>query len=185
MNYEPLDSLPYLDSDPTDLERNQIDELIREELKDIDIDKQLHPSIDQTKLKISLIEGITKPINEEQNDNFTIGGIDMSRYSNLSDYKILQISTSYTYLKKLSNVLQIKYTNNQWLINNDQLKHNNELIRQEIVNKRQKIDEINSYRQLKQQEIKPMLDYLNNKWEESLNNNINLGIEILKLKTKP
>lgn len=178
MNYEPLDLLPYIDEEISDLERSQIDQLIAEELTNQDTTK-LHPSITPEVLSIPLIKDIQQIDNI---DEFTLGGIDLSRYNDLTNEDILKTSMVYTYLKKQSSLLDLKFGKNQWLINNSQLKHSNDLIQEEISNKRQRINQLNEYRAIKQQEVKPMLDYLSNRWEESISKNVDLGIEILKLR---
>ncbi len=66
-------------------------------------------------------------------------------------------------------------------MNNDQFEHSNEQIRQELTSKKRKIDEINSDRKNMQLEAKPVIDYLEERWNQGIKNNVDIGVETIKL----
>ncbi|KAH3674265.1 hypothetical protein WICPIJ_009628 [Wickerhamomyces pijperi] len=180
--YEPLDSLPYIDDDISDLQRTQIDDLISKELSTQDL-TQLHPSITVTKPDISLIRNIKE--DQILKEDFTLGGVDLQRYSsNLTNSETLQQTISYTYLQSQSMLLSLTHSPNQWLTTNSQLQQANSLLESETRTKRQKINEINDYRETKQLEVKPTLRYLEEQWEGSIQRNLDLGVELLRMRVE-
>ncbi|CCH45329.1 Pre-mRNA-splicing factor [Wickerhamomyces ciferrii] len=181
MNYEPLDSLPYIDQDITDQERQSVERLILDELKSTDISK-IHSKVDEL-YPLPEPSSIVSNIKEEQfsDPDFTLGGIDLSKYSNLDDLESLQNSIVFTDLRNKSLKLANKFGKNQWLLGNDLHQYSNEQISEELQNKRRKINDINYERKQIQLEAKPVIDYLEQRWQQGIKSNVDIGVEVIKL----
>ncbi|ONH68570.1 Pre-mRNA-splicing factor SPF27 [Cyberlindnera fabianii] len=203
MNYEPLDSLPcmYLldnlsgrseahtnrintdiDPDITEQERAEIDKLIAEELKDFDL-SQIHQKVDKI-FPLPDVPRLISNINPEdlQRDDFTLTGIDLEKYSDLENPESLQKSIAFTYLRNVSLKLNKQLGKNQWLIANEELSQADEMIKDEVSRKKRRIHEVNAERKTIQTEVKPVVDYLQERWMQSIQKNVDLGVAILQLK---
>ncbi|CDR45011.1 CYFA0S16e01112g1_1 [Cyberlindnera fabianii] len=203
MNYEPLDSLPcmYLldnlsgrseahtnrintdiDPDITEQERAEIDKLIAEELKDFDL-SQIHQKVDKI-FPLPDVPRLISNINPEdlQRDDFTLTGIDLEKYSDLENPESLQKSIAFTYLRNVSLKLNKQLGKNQWLIANEELSQADEMIKDEVSRKKRRIQEVNAERKTIQTEVKPVVDYLQERWMQSIQKNVDLGVAILQLK---
>lgn len=122
---------------------------------------------------------------DELNDpGFSLGGVDLSHYSNLDNPESLQKSFVFTILRNKSLKLASKFGKNQWLISNDQFEYSNNQIKEELNHKKRKIDVINSERKTMQLEAKPVIDYLEDRWNQGIRNNVDIGVETIKLQLK-
>lgn len=199
MDYEPLESLPckliYLflaycdfsnsfqdiDEDITDEERQNIQTLILEELSTTDL-RKIHPKVDELYPLPKPHALISNFKDEELNDpEFSLGGVDLSDYSNLENPESLQKSLVFTSLRNKSLRLASNFGKNQWLLSNDLFEESNNQIREELNYKKRKIDEVNAERKAIQLEAKPVIDYLEERWNQGIKSNVDIGVEVLKL----
>ncbi|ODQ59648.1 hypothetical protein WICANDRAFT_78285 [Wickerhamomyces anomalus NRRL Y-366-8] len=109
MNYEPLDSLPYIDEDVTDEERQNIEKLILEELSLIKLN-EIHPKVKEL-YTLPQPHHLIADIGEEEltDPGFSLGGIDLSDYSNLENTESLQKSLVFTSLRNKSLKLSSQF----------------------------------------------------------------------------
>jgi len=173
-----------IDQDITDEERYDVEKLILQELKSTDLNK-IHPKVDELYPLPEAHKLISQITTEELEDpNFSLGGIDLSDYSNLENPESLQKSLVFTSLRNKSLRIASKFGKNQWLISNDLFEESNNQIREEVQNKKRKIDEINYERKSMQLEAKPVIDYLEDRWNQGIKNNVDIGIEVIKLQVE-
>lgn len=170
-----------IDEDVTDEERQNIEKLILEELSLIKLN-EIHPKVKEL-YTLPQSHHLIADIGEEEltDPGFSLGGIDLSDYSNLENTESLQKSLVFTSLRNKSLKLSSQFGKNQWLLSNDQFEHSNEQIKQELNSKKRKIDEINLDRKNMQLEAKPVIDYLEERWNQGIKNNVDIGVETIKL----
>jgi hypothetical protein len=169
-----------VDRDLTDDEREQIQALINKELHGQDLGV-IHPMVDQVFPLPSRSKLIAEvPDKDLEDQEFTLGGIDIDHYSNLETDDAIQQSIAYTYLRQSSLKVHFKVGNDQWLINNDEQERLNEMVEQEVERKKRRINDINAERQRIQSEVKPVLDYLDERWIQGVQKNLELGIGMLQ-----
>lgn len=171
-----------IDPDITEQERAEIDKLIAEELKDFDL-SQIHQKVDKI-FPLPDVPRLISNINPEdlQRDDFTLTGIDLEKYSDLENPESLQKSIAFTYLRNVSLKLNKQLGKNQWLIANEELSQADEMIKDEVSRKKRRIQEVNAERKTIQTEVKPVVDYLQERWMQSIQKNVDLGVAILQLK---
>lgn len=171
-----------IDPDITEQERAEIDKLIAEELKDFDL-SQIHQKVDKI-FPLPDVPRLISNINPEdlQRDDFTLTGIDLEKYSDLENPESLQKSIAFTYLRNVSLKLNKQLGKNQWLIANEELSKADEMIKDEVSRKKRRIQEVNAERKTIQTEVKPVVDYLQERWMQSIQKNVDLGVAILQLK---
>lgn len=171
-----------IDPDITEQERAEIDKLIAEELKDFDL-SQIHQKVDKI-FPLPVVPRLISNINPEdlQRDDFTLTGIDLEKYSDLENPESLQKSIAFTYLRNVSLKLNKQLGKNQWLIANEELSQADEMIKDEVSRKKRRIQEVNAERKTIQTEVKPVVDYLQERWMQSIQKNVDLGVAILQLK---
>lgn len=171
-----------IDPDITEQERAEIDKLIAEELKDFDL-SQIHQKVDKI-FPLPDVPRLISNINPEdlQRDDFTLTGIDLEKYSDLENPESLQKSIAFTYLRNVSLKLNKQLGKNQWLIANEELSQADEMIKDEVSRKKRRIHEVNAERKTIQTEVKPVVDYLQERWMQSIQKNVDLGVAILQLK---
>lgn len=172
-----------MDRDLTEEERAQIQALIDEELKTQDINV-IHPQVDALypmPHQPALIKHIS-PEDVENNEEFTLGGVDIQRYSNLEDSEALQQSLAYTYLRQSSLRVHAHIGNNQWLAENELQEFTNRMLEDEVGRKRQVVNGVNSERKRLQGEVQPVVEYLEARWVQSVQKNVQLGVSILQEK---
>jgi hypothetical protein len=171
-----------VDRDLTDDEREQIQALINKELHGQDLGV-IHPIVEQIfplPSKSKLIAEI--PDKDLEDQDFTLGGIDIDHYSNLETDDAIQQSIAYTYLRQCSLKVHFRVGNHQWLINNDEQERLNEMVEQEVKRKKRRINDINAERQRIQSEVKPVVDYLDERWIQGVQKNIELGAGMLQVR---
>lgn len=167
-----------IDGDLSEDERLCVEQLILEEVGDTE---SMHPSVESV-YPMPTASGILGELTEEEilSKDFTLGGIDMQRYDQLDDADCLQMLLSYTYLR--ANSLRICQDEcvSQWTQCNEEQSLVNGSLSAEISRKRRKIESINAQRQLEQEEAHPLLSYLEHRWVQGIQKNVQLGIELLK-----
>lgn len=136
---------------------------------------------------------------DESNIGIIENGIDMSRYSQFTAknesgketilYDNMYSTLSYSLLQNRNLSL---LSQNEDQIRNLQLQHLNNLtvIEEEYTNdlhqKRQRIDDVNTTRKRRQvEDFKPVNDYLNDRWKEGIKSVVDLGIEAGRMNMNP
>lgn len=192
------DSLVYIDEDVTDWQRDEVNNMILQELARMNI-QEPHLSLENRFLPndrddVALLKEIY--LREEQEElvlddtTFSIGGVDMSKYTNLTteeneiNYENLYLSLSHSILRKRSLTLA-SVTNdvnkNKWLITNDNLAQYNQSLEEEVMKKRKAVDEINVSRKKQQMDFKPTNDVLETSWQDAVKECIDIGVECASL----
>lgn len=173
-----------IDEDVTEEDRHNIEKLILEELSTTNLGK-IHPKVDELYPLRDPHPLISKFTDEQLNDpEFSLGGVDLSDYSNLDNPESLQKSLVFTSLRNKSLRLASKFGKNQWLLSNDLFEESNNQIREELNYKKRKIDEVNLERKTIQLEAKPVIDYLEERWNQGIKSNVDIGVEVLKLQAE-
>lgn len=156
---------------------DHIKNLIDSELKKIDTSK-LHPSIkinQNTNSIIPISENGIKPFMEK----------DLSeKYTKTSTIDDLKLLASYSQLRLIKDKTIDSITNNNFLLENLLLLESQEKVNElnelkEILNKKRKsLDELSDNRRKQIKSFKPVNDFLYNRWNEKINELIQLELEL-------
>lgn len=157
--------------------------MIEQELVQAELEKyqnQVEELFPAVKERSEILNGVDTK-NLKEGDDFSLGGIDIQKYSDLEDDTNVAKSVIYSDLRLSSLELLGEFGENQLLLNNESLKQLNYQLSEANESKKRKIDDLNAYRQSLQEGSKDMIDYLNNRWKEGIKTNVELGIESLKM----
>ncbi len=194
-----LDTLSYIDDDISVSDRENSEAQITEELKKIHqtalsskVEKLL-PSIPLTNsllnLEIGKLEKLPKKNLKTIFNDYTMGGVDMSRYSNLYedsnnenlDHLRAYVALAYTSNRLRSNNLLGEYGKNHWLRTVDDTSNILGLLERNVEKKRKDVEEINSNRKKQQLDAQPRLSYLEEQWEKGVKSCLEVGIAVEEL----
>lgn len=190
-----LDNLGYIDEAPSEKEKAQIEGLIQQEISSIDT-TSLHPragALLPGKWTTNCMMGNEVDILEASGDtqNFSIGGLDLSRYSDMTtgeggeiDQDRLLTVLSYSDIRQRSLDLLSSNGKNQWLIHNDSIHQGNERLKHELKRKRNEADGLVQERKRQQKDFAPLNSYLTERWREGIQGCISIGAECARLYTE-
>ncbi|KAK4943461.1 hypothetical protein LTR10_016952 [Elasticomyces elasticus] len=190
---ESHDSLPYIDTDPTDAEKDRARALINQQLPS-DYLTTAHPSISSSP-KVKSSEEVLQKLELATPGKRDAGGIDPTRYeapdeptgeSTVEEYRqILRKSyVASTFLENRQTNLELldEFGKNAWLVGNSQVEQVLQDMESELARVKTETDDINKARKTAQEQHKAELLGLEETWKRGLGQILEIQVATQELR---